>query len=793
MNLLSIQVLVPPSTEAITEALNMVQAVVPDEWLVLADSQGFHFLLITSKKSMAIQREIILSYDGTTSVIVHCVKLEEENEIVKLYPEPVKFEKDDYKQFCTKGLTLCWGMQQFSVCCGADMEDAKHLWNETPDTYIDLNPYQETTYESTCRSNRCQRLIPKRFNSFRCANCASVLKNLKNRVKSAASGNVSAHTTNKNLTSAQAKEKLSNVAKELKNTKKKVSYLKSKIEKLEKLLEEEGVDIPEDDSACFRNILEKSNLSEEQQIFLDQQLAYSKASDPRAHRWHPAMIRFALKIKSHSTAAYEAMRDSGFIKLPHSRTLFDYSHCIDAKIGVNQDLLKMVVEDIQKVEERGGRDSEDQYHALIFDEMYVSQNLVYRKKDGALMGYAHLDEVDKEVQQFSSYIEGKTESRSLPLASTMLAFMVKGLTSNVKSVIAAYPCKDLNRTMIHARVWEVIEHCEGAGVKILVLVCDGSPNNRAFFKLQKSAVNTESGIVYITWNIFAEHGKRPLFLLADVAHLIKTIRNAFYKSREDCGSQFRCLQINGEKILWKTIVRLYYTFQGDTLREAFKLNTQNVFLTSYSVMKVKFAAQVLSQTVANVLKDMNWENTTETVKFIEIMNKFFDVLNGAHSSQAIKQLKPDLAPYSEVNDERFEWLMKDFWEDYILKWKQDNENLPWTASEIAKTMLPYQAIEGIEIAIRSFVGATKWLLAEQKANFIMARAFSQDPLEQDFSGHRAAHGGSTASNVSKFLRTQVDRALQGKLKSRHRKANVEDDLTSELSCQPLPKLPRRGA
>lgn len=465
------QSVVSPANESIIVALQLVQEVLPDDWIVFADSKCFRYLQISSNyAAKAIQKEINVKYNGSVAIFVHCVKLDDNHDIFKLCPNLSVFDDDDYVDFCQKGATLCWGMNQFTTCVGANFDESKELWHDIPNTYIDLNPYQETSYKTTCRSLSCGRLIPLRFNSYRCSDCASVLKKLKSRLKSASQETASATTTNKNLTHAQAQKKLSDLARDLSLTKKKNIYLKEKIKKLESLLSKEGVQLDEGDSNHFRSILENANLSEAQQIFLDQQLAYASAKDPRTHTWHPAMIRWALKIKSHSTAAYEAMRDSGFVNLPHSRTLFDYSHCINTTVGVNKELLKMVVQDIQDIEKKGDVEAANQYHTLIFDEMYISQNLVYRKSDGALMGYSFLDEVDQELRQFDAYVDGEKEPPPLPLASTMLAYMVKGLTTNVKSVIAAFPCKDLNKLMIHAHTWDVIEQCEAHRVKILVIV-----------------------------------------------------------------------------------------------------------------------------------------------------------------------------------------------------------------------------------------------------------------------------------------------------------------------------------
>ena len=69
----------------------------------------------------------------------------------------------------------------------------------------------------------------------------------------------------------------------------------------------------------------------------------------------------------------------------------------------------------------------------------------------------------------------------------------------------------------------------------------------------------------------------------------------------------------------------------ETLRQCFKLNSQNVFLNSYTCMKVSYAAQVLSRTVALDLESRGWPNITSTVQFIRKVNDFFDCLNGAHT------------------------------------------------------------------------------------------------------------------------------------------------------------------
>ena len=123
-----------------------------------------------------------------------------------------------------------------------------------------------------------------------------------------------------------------------------------------------------------------------------------------------------------------------------------------------------------------------EFHVLMCDGMHVSQNLVFRASDGDLVGFAKLEDVEKELERLDQYVQGKDPiSSDPPLATEVLAYLVKGMASDVKCVVASYPMKVLTIEMLYKRTWDVIRHLETAGVKVLALVCDGHPVNRALF------------------------------------------------------------------------------------------------------------------------------------------------------------------------------------------------------------------------------------------------------------------------------------------------------------------------
>ena len=63
--------------------------------------------------------------------------------------------------------------------------------------------------------------------------------------------------------------------------------------------------------------------------------------------------------------------------------------------------------------------------------------------------------------------------------------------------------------------------------------------------------------------------------------------------------------------------------------------------------------QVLSKTVADVFAYFGDPATEETQRFVTMFDKLFDYLNVRSKDQWIHKLKPDLKPYTSVDDPRF--------------------------------------------------------------------------------------------------------------------------------------------
>ena len=227
-------------------------------------------------------------------------------------------------------------------------------------------------------------------------------------------------------------------------------------------------------------------------------------------------------------------------------------------------------------------------------------------------------------------------------------------------------------------------------------------------------------------------------------------------------------------------------------------------------MSVGNAAKVLSDTVAQDIEDQGWPDIEALVKIIWYSNKFFDCLNGAYRDQDIRTKNKNLAAYRSANDRRLAWLgvpnpkvegqeydpedsekLKIPFLKYLEDWNDQVQRLAIDAKLKEKCKLAHQTLYGIEMSIRGIAGSIRYLSEElsEPPKFILAKIFSQDPLEQHFSQQRSARGGSRNRNYAQFQSKQVSAAVERDMGIKCRRGNSSEITRKgmEVSDEPLPK------
>ena len=213
------------------------------------------------------------------------------------------------------------------------------------------------------------------------------------------------------------------------------------------------------------------------------------------------------------------------MKLPSERTLRDYTHWTKVTSGFQPSSFERLLVDMKYNE----LEEWQKFAVLLHDEVKIKSDLVYCKHTGELIGFANLGEINNVLLDFEKHCQENTDPMP-DLATYMLVFMVRGITIRLEYPLAHFPCHGgITADSIFPLVWDAVRHLETIGIKVVASTSDGASTNRRFVKIHKPPKSAKGLVIYKTKNIYSEDG-RNLFFIADVPHLMKTVRNNWENS-----------------------------------------------------------------------------------------------------------------------------------------------------------------------------------------------------------------------------------------------------------------------
>ena len=109
-------------------------------------------------------------------------------------------------------------------------------------------------------------------------------------------------------------------------------------------------------------------------------------------------------------------------------------------------------------------------------------------------------------------------------------------------------------------------------------------------------------------------------------------------------------------ILLSHVSRFYYEDLEMGLHFLPKITQEHIQLNIFSIMNVRLAVQILSSSVAHVLREYGLPEAARTSTFCELMDQFFVCMNVRNCTEHKTKLKPFLKPHTSIEDERFNWL-----------------------------------------------------------------------------------------------------------------------------------------
>ena len=222
--------------------------------------------------------------------------------------------------------------------------------------------------------------------------------------------------------------------------------------------------------------------------------------------------------------AYEQLRRSGFLELPHKTTLNKYTGFASSGTGFKVEIMKRFCEDNDI---SNSKEFEKQV-ILLFDEMKIKSGLVYSKSSGKVIGFTELGDINAELDEFERRL---ADHKPKELAAYILCFMARGLIKRMCFPVGYFSSQGFDSAQLFPVVWEAIRILQTAGFNVAAMVCDGAAPNRRFYKLHDLADGenkSPDGVIYWVYNKYCR--SRKIYLFCDVPHLIKTLRNNFENS-----------------------------------------------------------------------------------------------------------------------------------------------------------------------------------------------------------------------------------------------------------------------
>ena len=353
---------------------------------------------------------------------------------------------------------------------------------------------------------------------------------------------------------------------------------------------------------------------------------------------------------------------------------------------------------------------------LVLDAMSIRQDTVWDSNSGKYMG--HVDYGGK--MEFSDR-----------LASEVLVFMAVGLSGRWKLPCAYFFTDHMNADQQTNFVIDCIKRLHESGITVRAVSCDGTEVNMKMFRNLGVDMNKPFFIHPCNESVH-------VYGICDVCHMLKLVRNTF--------ADLKILHDgNNNEIRWSYIQNLLDVQESAGIRAANKLSVNHVNFRKHK-MKVKLAAQVLSNSVADVLeflrmdvKDLKQIGNEATVEFIRTVDKLFDLLN-SHSPVG----KGSKSPLRLCNESYWKPLLIKF-RSYLLCLKSaDGISL---VNHRRKT-----AFIGFVMSINTVLQLAHDLLHRtlNPFRYFLTYRLSQDHLELFFSKIRSRGGFNNNPSVLQF-------------------------------------------
>ena len=446
-------------------------------------------------------------------------------------------------------------------------------------------------------------------------------------------------------------------------------------------------------------------------------ILHQKSKVPSRSTYPEELRSFALTLSFYSMKAYNYVRKTFQLALPHPSTLRTWYRGLNGRPGFTDEAfaaLALRVDEESKNERRV-------VCGLVFDEMAIRKH------------------VEWDGRKFLGYVDvgSGVDSDSVPVAKEVLVMMLVSLNSNWKIPCGYFFIDGLTGEERANLVRQCLLKAHDVGVLVASVTCDGPSCN--FAMMDELGIKVDPPNNMKTSFPHPADPSMDVHFVLDACHMLKLVRNCF--------SSYGILKDRtGGKINWQYILALHKLQESEGLRLANRLSNAHVTWEK-SKMKVRLAAQTLSASVADALEYCNvhlklsqFAGCEATVHFLRIIDRLFDLLNSRNPFA--KGFKSALKPSNFS-----------FWRPFVDEVRLYLLGLTdYLGTPMYKTKRR-TAFVGLLCTIDSVLAIYSQYVdvASAHLKYFLTYKISQDHIELFFGGIRAACGSNNNPTVRQFI------------------------------------------
>jgi len=348
--------------------------------------------------------------------------------------------------------------------------------------------------------------------------------------------------------------------------------------------------------------------------FIKEQLTKSKQKK-NAFRWTSLSLRVFLSIYHRSKSAYQALRTTTALIMPHHVAAYK-DFCANAAKSAQEDVIDHVTgSNVPKVSilmpPRRSAAPPAGVGMLILDEVKISARIAFHSSSNEFIGlldegssYSSLSDVFHELVHAENGTAGSTFADSChePLTATYsMVILWRDLTSLFRFIPAYFNSSKLHTAaQVVQIILDTMLWCAEGGFMVDIIIADGASTNFAAFK----SLCAKEDWVTQPW-FLNRHTGRKVFCAFDPSHLLKSSRNSLYHSRLDM--EHRSMLIEGCPAVWDHLVSVFTWDQERTaatgdLRMTV-LSADCLELDGFAKMRVPLALRVIDKRVVCAMAD----------------------------------------------------------------------------------------------------------------------------------------------------------------------------------------------